>query len=183
MLSILSTPGSLEVETSPEPVTKSAETEWVIGGAQRTALAFVGIVCVAFFSGVSYLAGKAALQLEPMPAIQINLPQPDAAAPSIEDQFALYQANVPVKASTEPLFVDPAPGKSYIQMAAVEKGVATVFAEGLRAHGLSAFVAPGPDSRIFRVLIGPVSDQQAYKTAKQELDKIGLSTFMRQYEK
>ena len=33
------------------------------------------------------------------------------------------------------------------------------------------------------LLIGPVSDKQAYAAAKQELDKIGLSTFMRQYEK
>ena len=68
-------------------------------------------------------------------------------------------------------------------MAAVEKGVAAVFAEGLRAHDLTAFVAPGPSPNIFRVLIGPVSDPQAYKAAKLELDKIGLSTFMRQYEK
>jgi cell division septation protein DedD len=70
-------------------------------------------------------------------------------------------------------------------MAAVERGVAAVFAEGLRAHGLTAFVAPGPTDtpRIFRVLIGPVTDTQAYTADKIELDKIGLSTFMRQYQK
>jgi cell division septation protein DedD len=63
--------------------------------------------------------------------------------------------------------------------------VAAVFAEGLRAHGLTAFVAPGPTDtpRIFRVLIGPVTDTQAYTADKIELDKIGLSTFMRQYQK
>ena len=107
-----------------------------------------------------------------------------ASRTSIGDQFASYAGTVPApKAPAGPIFADPAPGKSYIQMAAVEKGVAAVFAEGLRAHDLTAFVAPGPSPNIFRVLIGPVSDPQAYKATKQELDKIGLSTFMRQYEK
>ena len=148
-----------------------------------TALAFVAIAAVALFSGISYVAGKASLQLAPLPPIKVTLPQPQAPVPSIGDQFALYQADASPKAPDAPVFADPAPGKSYIQMAAVERGVAAVFAEGLRSHGLTAFVAPGPDNRIFRVLIGPVSDPQSYKAAKQELDKIGLATFMRQYEK
>jgi hypothetical protein len=70
----------------------------------------------------------------------------------------------------------------YIQMAAVEKGVAVIFAECLRSHGLEAFVAPGPNDRIFRVVIGPLPDDAAYKKAKTVVDAIGLSTFGRRYE-
>lgn len=190
MISILSradapsAPMLVDAPPPPAPVTEVAEqSEWVVGPPQMTALAFVGIAAVALFSGLSYVAGKASLQLAPLPPIKVTLPQPQAPVPSIGDQFALYQADATPKTPDAPIFADPAPGKSYIQMAAVEKGVAAVFAEGLRTHNLTAFVAPGPDNRIFRVLIGPVSDPQTYKTAKQELDKIGLATFMRQYEK
>jgi cell division septation protein DedD len=167
------------VETAPS----EGDSEWVVGPPQMAALAFLAIAAIALFSGFSYLAGKA-MQADPLPPIQLKLAQPQLPEPSIGDQFASYAGTtLPPKAQDAPIFSDPAPGKSYIQMAAVEKGVAAVFAEGLRAHQLTAFVAPGPSPTIFRVLIGPVSDTQAYKATKQELDKIGLSTFMRQYEK
>jgi hypothetical protein len=66
-------------------------------------------------------------------------------------------------------------------MGAVEKGVAVIFAEGLRKHGLVSFVAPGPSEKIFRVLIGPLPDPASYVKAKDVVDKIGLSTFARRF--
>ena len=164
------------------------ESEWVVGPRQMAALAFVAIAALALFSSISYLAGKAvAVPSEALPPIQLKVPQPTpppAPAPSIADQFASSVAAPIKKAPDAPVFADPQPGKAYIQMAAVEKGVAAVFAEGLRAHGLTAFVAPGPTNtpNIYRVLIGPVNDAQAYTFDKIELDKIGLATFMRQYD-
>jgi hypothetical protein len=180
-------PKVTDSDSNEEHIADSAssegESEWVVGTPQMAALAFLGIAAIAVFSGLSYLAGKA-MQADPLPPIQVKLQQAAAPEPSIGDQFASYAGTAPVpKAPPAPIFSDPSPGKSYIQMAAVEKGVAAVFAEGLRAHDLTAFVAPGPSPNIFRVLIGPVSDSQSYKAAKLELDKIGLSTFMRQYEK
>ncbi len=166
-----------------DTLSSEGESEWVVGTPQIAALAFLGIAAIAVFSGLSYLAGKV-MQADPLPPIQVKFQQAAPNEPSIGDQFASYAGTALVpKAPAAPIFSDPAPGKSYIQMAAVEKGVAAVFAEGLRAHDLTAFVAPGPSPNIFRVLIGPVSDPQAYKAAKLEIDKIGLSTFMRQYEK
>jgi cell division septation protein DedD len=150
------------------------------------ALAFVAIAALALFSSISYMAGKAvAAPSDALPPIQLTVPQPAPPQPSIGDQFASSVSAPTAKAPDAPVFADPQPGKAYIQMAAVERGVAAVFAEGLRAHGLTAFVAPGPANtpNIYRVLIGPVLDTQAYTFDKIELDKIGLATFMRQYEK
>ena len=176
-------PASNEDQTA-EGALPEGESEWVVGPRQMAALAFLAIAAIAVCSGLSYLSGKmVGMETGPLPTIELKLPQPAVPEPSIGDQFASYAGSGPVKPPEAPVFQDPLPGKSYIQMAAVEKGVAAVFAEGLRSHGLTAFVAPGPDTRIFRVLIGPVSDPQAYTATKQELDKIGLSTFMRQYEK
>jgi cell division septation protein DedD len=85
-------------------------------------------------------------------------------------------------ASQAPLFADPVPGAIYIQTGAVEKGVAAVIAEGLRTHGLNSFVAPGPSGKIFRVLIGPFHDEQAYKQARKTVDSIDLQNFARSYQ-
>jgi cell division septation protein DedD len=202
MITILSQaqPAQAAAAPSPEPVespffddkislseTTEGDFEWVVGPGQMAALGFLAIAAIALFSGVSYLAGKAAVTQpdSPPPALQVKLAPPVAPppAPSISEQFEISAVAAPHKAPDAPMFADPAAGKNYIQMAAVEKPVAAIFAEGLRSHGLTAFVAPGATPNIYRVLIGPVSDIQAYTATKVELDKIGLSTFMRQYEK
>ncbi len=177
---------SSEPQNHASPSENQIDSEWVVGPRQMAALAFVAIAALALFSSISYMAGKAvAAPPDALPSIQVKLPQPAPPQPSIGDQFASSVAAPTTKAPDAPVFADPQPGKAYIQMAAVERGVAAVFAEGLRAHGLTAFVAPGPTNspNIYRVLIGPVVDTQAYTFDKIELDKIGLATFMRQYEK
>ena len=63
-----------------------------------------------------------------------------------------------------------------MQLGAVEKGVAIIMVEGLRKRGFESFVAPGPNDRIFRVLIGPL-DADGYKSAKNAVEAIGLTTF------
>ena len=82
----------------------------------------------------------------------------------------------------KPLFAEPIKGIIYIQMAAVEKPIAEVFAEGLRRRGFSGFVASGPNERIFRVLIGPFRNAEEYDANKLALDKMGLDTFARRYQ-
>jgi cell division septation protein DedD len=177
-----------EPQSDASPSENQIDSEWVVGPRQMAALAFVAIAALALFSSISYMAGKAvAAPSDALPPTQLTVPQPapPPPQPSIGDQFASSVAAPTTKAPDAPVFADPQPGKAYIQMAAVERGVAAVFAEGLRAHGLTAFVAPGPANtpNIYRVLIGPVVDTQAYTFDKIELDKIGLATFMRQYEK
>ena len=83
----------------------------------------------------------------PAPVVVVREPDPPP--------IVLNQEPAPVVEA--PLFADPKNGLVYIQMGAVEKGVSVIFAEGLRKHGLTAFVAPGPNDKIFRVLIGPAA--------------------------
>src|SRR5262249_39811298 len=81
----------------------------------------------------------------------------------------------------EPLFGDPKNGALYLQLGAVEKGVAIIMTEGLRKRDFPAFVAPGPNDHIFRVLIGPL-DADGFKRSKDSVDAIGLSAFARKYQ-
>ena len=81
-----------------------------------------------------------------------------------------------------PMFAEPLPGAVYMQMGAVDKGMAMVFAAGLRKYGFDAFVAPGPSEKIFRVLIGPLPDPDSFRRAKAAVDALDLGTFARRYQ-
>jgi cell division septation protein DedD len=82
-----------------------------------------------------------------------------------------------------PLFAEPELGKVYIQVAAIERGMAMLFTEGLRSHGFDSFVAPGPNDKIFRVLIGPLPDPASFRQAMVTVNAMDLANFARKYEK
>jgi cell division septation protein DedD len=176
-----------EPETN-EPV-ETEEFELVVGRRQAAALTFLALVVVAVCSGASYLAGKALAgqpvttrEEAPAPVIQIEQPP---AVPMIEATIAPpppVAKPAPIPVAEAPLYASPVPNAIYIQVGAVEKGVAIVLAEGLRKHALDSFVAPGPSDKAARVLIGPFKDAEAYQKARNIVDQIGLASFARRYE-
>jgi hypothetical protein len=160
-------------EPAPEPAAATQEFEFVLGRRQVASLLFVASIVLMICVAASYVAGKAmspkTQAAAPPPAMVAREPDPPP--------IVLNQEPVP----EPPLFAEPKNGSVYIQMGAVEKGVAIIFAEGLRKHGLTAFVGPGPSEKIFRVLIGPLPDPPAYVKAKETVDQIGLATFARRF--
>ena len=168
---------------------ETEEFELVVGRRQAAALTFLALVVVAVCSGASYLAGKALAHEPPStpeetPARVIQIEQPPA-APHVESTIVPPTPVVkpaPAPALEAPLYANPVPNAIYIQVGAVEKGVAIVLAEGLRRHALDSFVAPGPNDRAARVLIGPFKDVEAYQKARNVVDQIGLASFARRYE-
>ena len=142
--------------------------EIVLGRRQLASVLFLATVVIAVFSSISYLAGKS---LAPAPQKievirTVAVPQP-APAPAVKPE--------------PPLFDEPRQGALYLQMGAVEKGIAVIFAEGLRKRGFDAFVAPGPNERIFRVLIGPLANEQAHARAREAAAAIGLNIFAERF--
>ncbi len=174
---------------------ESEDYEIVVGRRQLASISFVVLVLIAIFCTVSYLAGKSlapkASSAPPQIAATPPAPAPPMAIPQIEATIAppvpgpspapipaLIQADL----NDPPIFSNPIPGAVYIQMGAVERGVAAIFAAGLRGNGFLASVAPGPSEKIFRVLIGPLPDPAAYTRAKEKLDRMGLDTFGKRIE-
>ena len=161
--------------------------ELVVGRRQMAGLTFLALVVVAVCSGGSYLVGKA-ISARAEPAEQeIKVEQPPAAplvpAPASMIEATIDPAPAAVKPATEaPVFANPNPQAIYIQVGAVEKGVAVILAEGLRKHALDSFVAPGPTGKTFRVLIGPFADAEAYQKARNVVSEIGLDNFARRYQ-
>lgn len=183
MVSILDLQYRADKAEEPEPVpteptTEPQEFEFVLGRRQVASLLFISTVILMLCIAVSYLAGKsmsAKVQVAAPPAAIVHEPDPP---PIVLNQEPLPAAP---SAPEPPLFAEPKIGSVYIQMGAVDKGVAVIFAEGLRKRGLAAFVAPGPNEKIFRVLIGPLPDPASYMKAKDTVDKIGLTTFARKF--
>lgn len=166
-----------EPAATPAPSPDAAppqEFEFVLGRRQVASLLFVFSVILMACVAASYVAGKSmapkALPAAVTPApVVVREPDPP---PIVMNQEPLPEP---------PLFAEPKIGSVYIQMGAVEKGVAVIFAEGFRKRGLTAFVATGPSEKIFRVLIGPLPDPASYVKAKEAVDKLGLENFARKY--
>ena len=167
--------------------------EIVFGRRQVASTGLVLIVVLACFSGVSYLIGRSA-------GAKTGAPATATAVKAAEASTAVTPAPVtaaPVKAAAvtappaiaapdpskpqAPLFAEAISGKVYIQVGAIDKGLAGIWAEGLRAHGLDAFVSTGPSDKMWRVLIGPLPDPQSHQHAKDTLDSLGIATFGRKY--
>jgi cell division septation protein DedD len=159
------------------------EFELVVGRRQVAGILFLVLVVVAVCSGGSYLAGKAiSARVEPAEQeIKIEQPPPTVSqAPLLE--ATIVAPPVAAKSPESPLFANPKPQAIYIQVGAVEKGIAMILAEGLRKHGLDSFVAPGPSTKSFRVLIGPFADAEGYQKARNIVAEIGLDSFARRYQ-
>jgi cell division septation protein DedD len=186
---------SIEDMRRNDAVGHADEYEFVVGPRQVASLSLVVLVLVSLFAGISYLAGRAAAKKDAAPkdAGQATIVSASPQPPAVSDQPVVLAASLVESpapgsagysgAGSPQLFSEPIKGAVYIQTGAVERGVAAIMAEGLRVHGFTAFVAAGPNDKIYRVLMGPFSNPAAYQSAKATLDAIGLSSFAQQYQK
>ena len=162
----------------------------MLGRGHIASTALVVTVLLAVFSGVSYLIGKSmaskavvaatAASVVPAPVVPVPAPQTPTPAPALAQE---QPGSAQPRTTTAPVFADAVPGKVYLQVGVIEKGLAAIWAEGLRSHGLESFAAPGPSDGLglWRVLIGPLPDPQAYQRAKDTLGTLGLTNFGRRY--
>ncbi len=180
---------SAEPSLSDNPQGSTAsqtDYEIVLGRPQIASWMFVGVIALGVISAAAFYAGKNSAT-KPLTAS----PEPAAPAPVSPALIPLPEATIlelPPDAvwrpgiTDAPLIAQPEMGKLYLQIGAVNKGMAVILVEGLRNHGFRSFVAPGPNVNIFRVLIGPLPDQAAYRRAKTAANAIDLGTFARRFE-
>ncbi|MGD1098597.1 MAG: hypothetical protein ABSB35_42290 [Bryobacteraceae bacterium] len=179
-----------EPEAVATPAPEAGDYELVLGRGHIASVLFVAIVVLVVFSAISYLAGKSssprkaplaqpeqlAAVVQPAPVAEATIGPPTA--PSVEPATP----SIPESGEEPPIFAVPAKGAVYLQMGAVERGIAVIFVEGLRKRGFQSFAAPGPTEKVFRVLVGPLPDPQAFARAKVAVDQLGLDTFARKYQ-
>jgi len=185
-------PPEVGAQEPAQEASGTGEYEIVLGRAQIASWLFVGVIAVAVCSSLAYLAGETitvkksarganAAAVAPAPSAPLaQLPQASILVPPKVDLTALVKT--PNKPAA-PLFAEPEVGKVYLQIGAVERGMARVLADGLRSHGFDSFVAPGPNDKIFRVLIGPLPDPESFRQAMEAVGALDLATFARKYQK
>ena len=186
---------SAEQEQAPQPLSATTEYEIVLGRAQIASWLFVGVVAVAICSSLAYLAAEKIAAKKIAAISRSAAPPAPVLPPPVAASAELPQASILVTPKTDlaslvknqkpaaPVFAEPEMGKVYIQIAAVERGMAMLLTEGLRSHGFDSFVAPGPNDKVFRVLIGPLPDPAAFRQAMVTVNAMDLANFARKYEK
>src|SRR5665213_2984846 len=181
----------LKLESYPSPevageqragLESATEYELVLGRTQVASWLFVGVIAVAVCGSLAYLAGEAVAMTRVRRAAVVTAPVA-APVPAALPQASLLAKAEPSAKPARPLVGEPEIGKVYLQVGAVERGMAVILAEGMRVHGFEAFVAPGPNDKIFRVLIGPLPDPDAFREAMLQVDALDLATFARKYQK
>jgi len=75
----------------------------------------------------------------------------------------------------------PQIGRTYLQVLAVAKPEAEVLVDVLTKKGFRAVVAPGPNDRVFRVLVGPAKDLDDASKLKTDLEGAGFKPFVKKY--
>lgn len=165
-----------EQQARPE---STGDFELVLGRTQIASWLFVGVIAVAVCASLAYLAGETvAAKRTARTAAAVP-----AAVPAALPQASLLPRAEPSARPTRPLVAEPELGKVYVQVGAVERGMAVILAEGMRVHGFDAFVAPGPNDKLFRVLIGPLPDPEAFRQAMLRVSALDLAMFARKYQK
>lgn len=160
------------------------EFELVFGSRQIASTGLILLVALAVFCGVSYVIGRAAgsKAVAASAAAEASVPVKPPPSKPVAPDAPVAASPVPAAVGDSgPLFADAVAGQVYMQVGAVDRGVAGIWAEGLRAHGLKAFVSPGPSDKIWRVLVGPLPDPQSYQRAKDVMDGLGIQTFGKRY--
>ncbi|MBI4906961.1 MAG: hypothetical protein HY820_25260 [Acidobacteria bacterium] len=76
----------------------------------------------------------------------------------------------------------PGPGQTFLQVVGSTRPDCELVASVLKRKGFMATVVPGPDSKLFRVVVGPLPDAAAISRTRSEIEKAGFSgAFIKKY--
>lgn len=152
-----------------------------LGPRQIAAGLFLVVILIGLSAGAAYMAGRSAWT---MPSRGTSTTQSFAADASPAPAAAPASAAVPAhpeRVRAASYFRVPQPGQVFLQVVAVDRGPAEVFAEYLTRRGFSTQVAEGPDARSYRVLVGPLADDRQIEPLRASLEAAGFQPFIRRY--
>jgi len=166
----------------------------VLGVRQLAVALFMLFMLVATFAAVSYVVGR--IVMAPVTATAQSAPPEDVLVVDAAgektpgkppQQPAAPEASRPKPAPAaapafESYYYEPAPGQLFLQVAAADRGIAEVFAEYLARKEFTPRIATGPDERSYRVLVGPIENNEQLSELRTGLEKAGFHPFLRRYK-
>ena len=182
---------------------ESNEFELVLGNKQLLSVFFIVIMLLAVFFTMGYTLGRNSAPVETnrrttdqpyerqnapsaMPAVSSSTKREAAAEAAKEEAkpiaVAKGEQTSPKPIEIPPVTVtQPSAGQTYLQVLAVAKPEADVLAEVLAKKGFRALVAPGPNEKVYRVLVGPAKDAGDAGKLKTDLEAAGFKPFIKKY--
>jgi cell division septation protein DedD len=180
--------------------TSEGETEIVLGNKQLLGIFCVAVILLGVAFAGGYKLGQASKKaLSPPPATETGtggqtheLPAASAdqtaSSPETETNSGpplgsrhkktaekLESGPAPPPGSEPTAGFLPQPGQSFLQVAAVGRDEAEAIADVLHKKGFRAHAVPKPgNSKIYRVLIGPVRDAADLNTTRESLRRTGF---------
>jgi len=185
---------------------ESSEFELVLGNKQLLSVFFIVVMLLAVFFTMGYMLGRNSAPVDTtrratdqqQPIERQNAPSAVPAAPIKREEAATVETEKPretrpaAASKTEPAtpkpielppvtVTQPSAGQVYLQVLAVAKPEADVLAEVLVKKGFHALVAPGPNDKVYRVLVGPAKDVSDAAKLKGYLQAAGFKPFIKKY--
>ena len=181
---------------------QDGEFEVMLGNKQLLSIFFIVVILLGVFFTMGYVLGRSAGSSAAM-ATQPEAPRaPVGSVSSFPDQPVPTRSSPPAEAApaaakgqpepppvTQPKRtvpppvseLEPVPGKTYLQVAAVKRPEAEVVADVLKKKGFPSIIAPHPTEPVFRVLVGPVGDADAITRMREGLEAAGFKPLVRRY--
>jgi cell division protein FtsN len=177
---IETTATDVEVDAAWEDVPET-DNQVVMGRRQVAAVSFVMLAMLALVATVSYAAGKmatpqkasAAVVRQPIPPPTAKVEQKVIQAPEPKPEAAVSLKPAPP--------IVPTRGQVFLQVAAVDPGMAAVCAEYLKRRGFSVSQAESGILGTLRVLAGPYAAEPGMMSDKKRLEDAGFKPFVRRY--
>jgi hypothetical protein len=181
---------------------QDGEFEVMLGNKQLLSIFFIVVILLGVFFTMGYVLGRSAgspaasaTELEapkapvgsvssfPDQPVPIRSSPPAEAAPTAtQRQPEPPPATQPKRTAPPPVSeLEPVPGKTYLQVAAVKRPEAEVVADVLKKKGFPSIIAPHPTEPVFRVLVGPVADADAITRTREGLEAAGFKPLVRKY--
>jgi len=183
---------------------ESNEFELVLGNKQLLSVFFIVVILLGVFFTMGYVVGRNSAPVDAARRVEQNYDRQNAPSavpastsaqreaptaesigvndPPVQAKPAKPESNTPRSVQVAPLTVtQPEVGQTYLQVLAVAKSEAEVLAEVLAKKGFHALVAPGPNDKVFRVLVGPANDASHVIKLRADLEAAGFKPFVKRY--
>jgi cell division septation protein DedD len=186
-------------------VRDEGEFELILGNRQLLSVLFIVVVLLGVFFAMGFLAGRStsggnttAKNLDSETPRVVEPPTPPVRTPEEvkrAEQPATSPATEPAATKHAPVdsvpppppvtvsrpassggFVEAPPAGTYLQAAATRREDAESMLGLLKQDGLKGYVTPSPKAEMFRVLIGPLSDNEGIAAAREKLSNRGIKS-------
>lgn len=78
-------------------------------------------------------------------------------------------------------YTEPQVGQTYLQLAATAKPEAELLADVVAKKGFHIVVTPAPNTKLYRVLVGPLRDAAQTSRTKADLEELGFKSIVQRY--